>query len=100
MAYRVVASSQAKRDLIGIKRYIAYDSLSSALRFTKKFFSKQKLLEQHSEIGRMVPEFSNRMIREIIVGNYRVIYRIEPLKKEIIILRYWHGARGIPDLSE
>ncbi len=96
MVYRVVVSSQAKRDLMEIQRYIAYDSLSSALRFRQKFFSKQKLLSQYPEIGRMVPEFSHRMIREIIVGNYRIVYKVDHHNKKIIILRYWHAARGTP----
>lgn len=99
MVCQVIVSSHAKRDLRGIQRYISIDSSLAALRFGQLLFKKQKMLELHPEIGRVVPEFGNRIIREIIVGNYRIIYRVNLLKKEIRILRYWNAARGIPDIQ-
>jgi toxin ParE1/3/4 len=46
--------------------------------------------------GRIVPEFGESEIREIIVGNYRIIYQVTALGVEIA--RVWHGARPLtPD---
>lgn len=100
MVYRVVVSPRAKRDLRGIQRYISFDNPQAALRFAKRLFTQPKVLSTHPEIGRVVPEFSDRTIREVVVGNYRVVHKVNHLKKQIRILRYWHGARGIPDLCE
>ncbi|HLB34854.1 MAG: hypothetical protein A3F67_03400 [Verrucomicrobia bacterium RIFCSPHIGHO2_12_FULL_41_10] len=97
MVYRVVISPEAQRDLRGIQRYISFDAPQAALRFTQHLFSKQKVLEAHPEIGRVVPEIANCTLREIIIGNYRVIYKVDHSGKEIIILRYWHAARGVPE---
>lgn len=98
MVYRVVVSPRAQRDLRGVQRYISFNAPQAALRLTQRFFSKQKILELHPEIGRMVPEIHNRAVRELIVGNYRVVYKVDHSKKEIEIVRYWHASRGIPDV--
>ena len=36
-----------------------------------------EILEIHPGIGKMVPEFQNKLIREILEGHYRIIHRIE-----------------------
>ena len=55
MDYQVVVSPKAQRDLKAIQRYISLDAYQIALQFTQRFFSKQKILEMHPEIGRVVP---------------------------------------------
>ena len=48
-------------------------------------------LEAFPKSGRMVPEASDPVIREIVLGNYRIVYRI---KHELVqILTVYHGAR-------
>ncbi|MCP5111722.1 MAG: type II toxin-antitoxin system RelE/ParE family toxin, partial [bacterium] len=42
-------------------------------------------------LGRSVPEFGIEDIREVIVGSYRVIYRIRD--DEVHLLTVHHGAR-------
>jgi len=43
-------------------------------------------------IGRVVPEFNEKLIREIVVGNYRIIYRIKS-DIQVDVLRIYHAAR-------
>jgi toxin ParE1/3/4 len=43
-------------------------------------------------IGRRVPEFTKKSIREIIEGNYRIIYQIKN-KNQVDILRVYHTSR-------
>jgi plasmid stabilization system protein ParE len=45
-----------------------------------------------SEIGRMVPELQNPTIRELIEGNYRIVYQIVDLEL-IRIIAVTHGAQ-------
>jgi len=40
----------------------------------------------------MVPEFEDPLIRELIEGNYRIIYRIIN-EFQVDILRIYHGSR-------
>ncbi|MCX6226538.1 MAG: type II toxin-antitoxin system RelE/ParE family toxin [Bacteroidia bacterium] len=43
-------------------------------------------------IGRIVPEFNKKVIREIMAGNYRIIYRIQS-NIQVDVLRVYHAAR-------
>ncbi|WP_114983202.1 type II toxin-antitoxin system RelE/ParE family toxin [Cyclonatronum proteinivorum] len=43
----------------------------------------------------MVPEFRRPEIREIIHGNYRLVYEIKPL--QIDMLTIWHVRQQLPD---
>ncbi len=50
------------------------------------------MLYDHPRIGRIVPEFENDRIRELIQGKYRIVYRI--VNDELIeVLRIIHGSR-------
>lgn len=98
MAYQITFSSEARSDLSNIIGYIALDSPLAAERFSTSLIAKANKLCKHPWIGRVVPDFRQPCIREIIVGNYRVIYEVNELERRIEILRFWHGARGIPKL--
>ena len=39
----------------------------------------------------MVPEVQNPIVRELILGNYRIIYRLQGELAEILTI--YHGAR-------
>ncbi len=75
------------------------DGNEESLNALKKGFKtirqfKVEQLKSTPEIGRIVSEINYRKIREIIYGNYRIIYRIE--KKQISILTIRHGKQILP----
>lgn len=49
-------------------------------------------------MGRIVPEFGESDIREIVVRGYRIIYRVDHSHKRVDIVRFWHAAQGTPTL--
>ena len=57
-------------------------------------FSKVDQLRSNPEIGRIVPEVNDRQFREIVYGNYRIIYHIET--KQISVLTIRHGKQILP----
>ena len=77
-----------------IAEYIAQDKPSAAEKWINTVFSKVKQLKSSPEIGRVVPEIRNEQFRELIYGNYRIIYRIE--KTQISILTIRHGKQILP----
>jgi plasmid stabilization system protein ParE len=77
-----------------IADYIAQDKPSAAEKWINTVFSKVEQLKSSPEIGRIVPELNNTQFREIIYGNYRIIYRIE--KKQISVLTIRHGKQILP----
>ena len=59
-----------------IADYIARDKPSAAENWINTVFSKVKQLASTPEIGRIVPEINDSRFRELIYGNYRIIYRV------------------------
>jgi len=77
-----------------IAKYIAQDKPSATENWIKTVFSKVERLKSSPEIGRVVSEIKNDSFRELIYGNYRIIYRIE--KTQISILTIRHGKQILP----
>lgn len=100
MGYQVSFSPSARRDLQGIVRYISMDAPERALRFGQFLLNSTKRLTDFPEMGRMVPEFGDPGIREIVVRSYRVIYRVDDNERRVDVVRFWHGARGTPELLD
>jgi len=87
----------ALEDLQGVYDYIAKDSKFYADRFINKLVDRVDILFDNEKAGRVVPEFENELIRELIEGNYRIIYKIESFN-EVWIVRIHHTARLLKDL--
>lgn len=99
MDYRVVLSPSARADLRDIVRYISFDAPDRALQFGLFLISRTRLLAQSPELGRIVPEFEDALIREIVVRSYRVVYRLDNPRHLVEVIRFWHAARGTPELD-
>lgn len=94
MDLRIVWSESALRDLRDIVRYIARDDPKTAERFGNLIISKVMSLGAFPRIGRIVPEFREDRLREIILTPYRIVYEIDDHSSTLSVLRVWHGARG------
>ena len=94
MAYQIVWSKVALADLRDLVRYIARDNREAAGRFGNLIVSKVETLGPFPRIGRIVPEFRDDRLREIIITPYRIVYEIDDAAVTLSILRVWHGARG------
>jgi plasmid stabilization system protein ParE len=100
MDYRVVLSSSARDDLRNIVRYISIDAPDRAVRFGRFLISRTRILSRFPELGRVVPEFDDPSIPEIIVRrSYRVVYRLNHSQHLVEIIRFWHAARGVPEID-
>ena len=97
MARKIIWSSQALSDLTEIVDYISKDSHFYAASLARELRDASRSLSELSERGRIVPETDQPFIREIFVGRYRLIYKIE--ESRIIILTIIHGARDGHPLS-
>jgi len=81
---KIVWSPLAVERLEDIFNYISIDSPLSANKFTDKIFKKVESLTEYPQRGRKVPETNREEIREVFLGEYRIIYRFE--KNKIIVL--------------
>lgn len=100
MDYQVRLSPSARIDIEDIIRYISIDDPHHALRFGRFLIQHTKNLGQFPERGRVVPEFEDQSIREIIVRAYRVVYRVSHDEHFVEIIRFWHAGRGALDLVQ
>ena len=99
MAFKLIWSPSAKFDLKDIAAFIAEDSPSAAEIFIDSLFQVVERLADFPESGRMVPEFGDPAIREVIRSPCRIVYRVNSRKHSVEIVRVWHAARGIPDIQ-
>jgi addiction module RelE/StbE family toxin len=85
-------TKQAVKDIDNIADFIAKDSEHYAKIQVQRFFDNVKILERFPESGKIVSEKQDPAIREIVVGYYRIIYRISSSSK-IDILTVHHSKR-------
>ena len=100
MDVKLVWTALAREDLRDIVRYIAQDDAEAARRVGERILQSVEILGSMPELGRPVPERRDPRIREIIRGNYRIVYRLCERPRRIEIWRIWHGARGTPQLGK
>lgn len=81
-------------DLKSIAEYISRDSKWYAKIQVQKIKLRTRILKSQSHSGRVVPEIENQNIRELIEGNYRIIYKIVS-EDQIDILTVHHSSRDL-----
>lgn len=83
----------ARADLREVVECISQDSVTYAAALAERIVTNIGRLRRHPRLGRVVPEYKDRTIRELIVGNYRVVYRIHG--RRVGILAIVHGSRDL-----
>jgi plasmid stabilization system protein ParE len=96
MAYKLIWSPAARDDLHDIVVFIARDNPERAMSFGYQLISETDRLQTFPRLGRVVPEYGNENLREIILRPYRIVYRVNHERKLCEIARVWHSARGTP----
>ena len=92
---KIIWTQRSLNDLKSITEYIAKDSVKYASLTLQRILDVTNYLETNPRIGRMVPEVGkNNKIREIIFGNFRIIYKISG-SQSVHILTVHHSARRL-----
>ncbi len=91
--FKVIWTEKSIQDLLNIKEYISEDSKDRAeLWITELYNSGEKLVDLPLR-GRIVPELKQEHIRELLIDNYRLVYRIK--KNSVEILTVFEGHRKL-----
>lgn len=98
MARRVRWADRAVADLEEIASYIAEDSPAAATRVVRRLRKAALSLAELSGRGRQVLELDLPDLRELLHGDYRLIYKIE--REAILILFVVHGSRDLNSLYQ
>ena len=98
MGWKVIIAPSAQSDLESIVRFIARHNSDAAARVGYELIVRAESLASFPEMGRVVPEFQEQGLREIVCRSYRIIHRVRHDRQCIEIVRFWRGARGFPQV--
>lgn len=73
---KVIWTDNAVLDLDDIGAYIAKDSIRYAELTVSELFESVDILESYPNAGTIVQEFNDEKFRQIVKGNYRIIYHL------------------------
>ena len=98
MDFEVFLSPEALIDLERIVVFISLENAVAAEQMGHQLLDTALSLRTFPERGRVVPEFGLSHLREIVFRTYRIIYRLNNKIHRIEVVRFWHGARGFPQI--
>ncbi len=81
-----------------ILEYIEEDSPQNATKVANTIWNRIQQLKEFPELGRMVPEFNRKDLRELIVYNFRIVYRVKS-QDNLEIVGIHHSAQILPDIE-
>ncbi len=82
---------RASNDLIAIQCHIARDKPGAAKAWVEKLRRRARLAASEPTAGRIVPEFGQDDLREVFLGAYRIVYRVQ--EDGIAVLTVFEGHR-------
>jgi toxin ParE1/3/4 len=96
---KIIWTQRSLTDVKSIAEYISQDSVKYASLTIEKIIEVTVLIENNPRVGRMVPEAGrDEQIREVILGNYRIIYKItSPLIVHILTVH--HSSKKLRQTS-
>lgn len=94
-------SQEAGENLIDIEEFIARDSLERAVRFVDTLIDHaEAFLTGNPRSGRTVPEIGNPDIRELFYRGYRIAYRLNGDRIEILTVFEGHRLLRLNDSGD
>ena len=92
MGVAATLSESALQDLLEIQQYYLDEGVPHvAENLLEEIFAKLENLAEHPDMGRVVPEFAIKSLRELIYPPYHIVYRRNPA--HVRVIRIWRGER-------
>jgi toxin ParE1/3/4 len=98
VAREIVWTEVAARGLEQAAEYIGNDSPTYAATLVAGADQAAQSLRAFPERGKPVPEYRAQQVRQLLIGSYRLIYRVDP--RTIQIVAFVHGARDLARLAD
>jgi toxin ParE1/3/4 len=85
-------AESALRDLEEVRTwYVEQGVPEVGTRLVQGVLQRIQVLAEHPDIGRVVPEFDQPFLRELIHPPFRIVYRRDPQRLRIV--RVWRSER-------
>jgi plasmid stabilization system protein ParE len=91
-------SARALSELEQVGEYIAKDDPTAAEKWVERLHARATKAAIVPGTGRVVPEYKREDIREVLLGNYRIVYRVHPSR--ILVLAVREGHQLLPQLQD
>ncbi len=84
----------ALADLESVREWYASQGVPDVgERFLAEILGRVRTLRDHPEMGRIVPEFDQPTLRELIHPPYRIVYRLD--ESRLYVVRVWRSERWL-----
>jgi len=83
-------TDEAFARLAEIEDFVARDNPTAAVRLIARLVARGEALAAFPRRGRNMPEHPGSDLREVIEGNYRLVYRIRPTVVEVLTVFEGH----------
>lgn len=97
MSPRLRVSAAAALDLREIAFYIGRDDRAAARRWLQKLRARARSAARTPNAGRKVPEYDREDIREVLLGAYRIGYRVNAT--DVVLLFVIEGHQRLRNLG-
>ncbi|QKT02708.1 type II toxin-antitoxin system RelE/ParE family toxin [Ectothiorhodospiraceae bacterium 2226] len=85
-------AESALRDLDAVRTWYAEQGVPDVgAKLVGEIFQRVQSLAEHPDMGRVVPEFDQPLLRELIHPPFRIVYRRDP--QRVRIIRVWRSER-------
>jgi plasmid stabilization system protein ParE len=85
-------AESALRDLEEVLAWYAEQGVPDVgARLVAEVFQRVQALADHPDMGRVVPEFDQPFLRELIHPPFRIVYRHDP--QRVRVVRVWRSER-------
>ena len=82
----------ALRDLEEVRTwYVEQGVPEIGVRLVEEVLQRIQALAEHPDLGRVVPEFDQPFLRELIHPPFRIVYRRDP--QQLRVVRVWRSER-------
>ncbi len=101
MSPRLRLSAAAELDLREIASFISRDDRAVARRWLQKLRARARSAARAPNAGRKVPEYDREDLREVLLGAYRIGYRVNATDVVLLFVIEGHQRlRNLGPLSE
>lgn len=97
---KVLWTENSIQDLLAIKEFISLDSPDRAETWIGELYTSGENLVTFPQRGRIVPEFNQENIRELLIENYRLVYRVKANSIEILTIFEGHRRLSKKDIKK
>jgi len=93
VAREIKWAQAAANDLDAVADHIAKDSPNYAASLVCEVRDAARSLSHLADRGRIVPEWDDASVRELFIGNYRLLYQV--MERTVYVIGFIHGARDL-----